>query len=494
MTRWVSATVEGMTNAIPPRVRAMIINFDPTQPHALPVAEFCKSVKISRSVFYKIRSHARTESAAALHPRSRAPKRPARRYGSDVVNELVRIRKQLKSDGWDYGPRSIYYEAALVETFPGGTVPSVATIARLLRGVGQVDAAPRKRPRSSYIPFVRATALSLWQLDAFEYELAGGQIVTIYQLLDDATRFDVGTDACQRHENSADAKRVLERAINQYGAPQELLSDNSYAFNQLRQGKIGSVEIFLASRGTMPISGLPGRPTTQGKNERSHQTLTRFLDASRPATLEQLRARIARFREHYNNRRPHQALDQATPATAWELLEHTPATEPIPLVVLEAKAAEYLQARRLRQTDLGRAGLTITKTGQVLVDDATGDVVERAADQSIVEVTRDNRQVYYQGLHVSLPSTFAGREFYRTITDTEFLLSDPATGEIVFSFPLPMVALQVRGRYVASYAIRGVQISNASTYWERKLAEHKAQFELREQDLPDVFTVTGSRR
>ena len=54
------------------------------------------------------------------------------------------------------------------------------------------------------------------------------------------------------------------------------------------------------------------------------------------------------------------------------------------------------------------------------------------------------------------------------MTDTEFLLVDPATGEIVFSFPLPMIALEVRGRYVASYAIRGVQMSYPSKHWERK--------------------------
>lgn len=484
---WLSATVYGMTNVLSPRVRAAIINYDPTQPHSLSVAEFCKSLKISRSVFYKVRGRARTESTAALHPRSRAPKHPARRYGPDVINELVRVRKQLKSDGWDYGPRSIYYEAALADCFPGGRVPSVATIARLLASVGQVDASPRKRPKSSYIPFVRATAMSLWQLDAFEYRLPGGQTVTIYQLIDDATRFDVGTDAYQRNENSADAKLVLDRAITAYGAPKELLSDNSSAFNQLRQGRIGSVEIFLASRGTMPISGLPGRPTTQGKNERSHQTLIRFLDANPPATLEQLRARIRTFREHYNTRRPHQAVGHATPHTAWELLEHTPATQPIPLVVLEAKAAQYRQARTLRHHDLDRSALTFSKTGQVLSDDASGDAVKRAADQSIVHVTRENRQVYYQGLHVSLPTTFAGREFYRTITDDEFLLTDPATGEVVFSFPLPMVALQVRGRYVASYAIRGVQMPYPTKPWKRKLAEYQAQFRHREDHLPAVF-------
>lgn len=404
-----------------------------------------------------------------------------------VVNELVKIRKHLKAEGWDYGPRTIYYEATVQESFPGGKVPSVATIARLLASVGHVDASPKKRPKSSYIPFVRATVMSLWQLDAFEYRLAGGQVVTVYQLLDDASRFDVGTDAYERHENSADAKSVLEQAIATYGAPQELLSDNSLAFNQLRGGTIGSVEVFLASKGTMPISGLPGKPTTQGKTERSHQTLLRFLDADRPSTLDQLRTRIRRFREHYNNRRPHQSLGQATPRTAWDLLAHTPATEPISLSVLQAKAAQYAQARALRRSDLERAGLTISKTGQILTDEEA-TTAQATVDQMMVEVTKANRQVYYQGFHVSLPSTYADRQFYRTITDDAFWLIDPVTGEIVFSFPLPMVALNVRGRYVASYAIAGVEATQTTKQWERKHAEHQAQFTERQASQPDLLT------
>ena len=79
-------------NALSPRVRAMIINYDPSQAHALPVTEFCRSLKVSRSVFYKIRDRAASQSTAALHPRSRVPKHPARHVG-DVVNELVKIVK-----------------------------------------------------------------------------------------------------------------------------------------------------------------------------------------------------------------------------------------------------------------------------------------------------------------------------------------------------------------------------------------------------------------
>ncbi|TFC76609.1 hypothetical protein E3T23_14375 [Cryobacterium cheniae] len=102
-----------MSNSLSPQTRATIMNYDPTQPHALSITGFCRSLKISRSVFYKIRGRAAHEAAAALHPRSRAPKVPARRYGQVVVNELVKIRKQLKADGWDYGPRSVYYEGRI---------------------------------------------------------------------------------------------------------------------------------------------------------------------------------------------------------------------------------------------------------------------------------------------------------------------------------------------------------------------------------------------
>ncbi|MET4003651.1 transposase InsO family protein [Arthrobacter sp. UYCu511] len=117
----------------------------------------------------------------------------------------------------------------------------------------------------------------------------------MYQLLDDSSRFDVGTAAYSLAENSTDAKDVLERAITVYGPTKDVLSENSLAFNQLRAGRIGSGEIFLASKRTMPISGLPGKPTTQSKNERSQQTLLRFLDVQQPAMFEHLQGRIHRF-------------------------------------------------------------------------------------------------------------------------------------------------------------------------------------------------------
>lgn len=47
----------------------------------------------------------------------------------------------------------------------------------------------------------------------------------------------------------------------------------------------------------------------------------------------------------------------------------------------------------------------------------------------------DQRKVFYKGQHISVASVMTGRQYVRTVTDTEFLLSDPATGEVAMSFP-----------------------------------------------------------
>lgn len=72
------------------------------------------------------------------------------------------------------------------------------------------------------------------------------------------------------------------------------------------------------------------------------------------------------------------------------------------------------------------------------------------------------RQDQRHGDYVSLPLTSADQQFARTITDDSFLLTDLITGEIVFSLSLPIVALRMRVRLIASYAIRGVENADPS--------------------------------
>lgn len=225
-----------MSKSLSPAVRRRIIAYDPSDPGSPSVSEFCRSLGISRPSFYKVRERYKTEGNAALNPRSRAPKQPARRYTDDAAKVVLGVRARLTGRGWDAGPKSIWH-LCVDEALVPGAVPSVSTIARMLADAGVVEKNPRKRPRSSFIRFQRAAAMEMWQLDAFEFKLFDHEVeaertkVTVYQLLDDSTRFDVGSTAWALPENGADAVATVTAAFEAYGVPQELLSDNGAAFN-----------------------------------------------------------------------------------------------------------------------------------------------------------------------------------------------------------------------------------------------------------------------
>jgi transposase InsO family protein len=70
--------------------------------------------------------------------------------------------------------------------------------------------------------------------------------------------------------------------------------------------------------GVRQKNGSPGHPQTQGKTERFHQTLQRWLAARPPArNTAELQRQLDEFRAHYNERRPHRALQRRTPSEAY---------------------------------------------------------------------------------------------------------------------------------------------------------------------------------
>ena len=472
-----------MSKAIPPAIRRKIIKFDPFDGHGLSITAFCEQLKISRRTFYNIRARYDEEAGGALHPHSSAPITPARTYDEHVTTALLAIRKRLKGQGWDYGPISIRFEgiASGELTDP---VPSVSTIARLLRAAGAVESNPKKRPTITRVRFQRGQAMHMWQIDGFYYRLHDDKRtpVTIYQIIDDATRFDVGTCAYAAHENSTDATDAVRKAIATFGAPHELLSDNGAAFNQLRNGVVGPLETYLASVGCVSISGRPRNPQTQGKDERSHRTLFRFLEAHKPKTLKQCGVLIEEYRDQYNNRRPHQGLPECvTPATAWHLVGAVPPKDPIPLEVLKQKAESYVLQRRnayltsglIRQDEKPprpkrNGGVTgYSRPSVVDTDDNSFDTVT---------VTEANQMVFFQGMRIAVPRSMRNRRFHRTVTESELAFWDAEDGELVLSIPLPVVAIAKTKAYINSYNIKGVWMKDPPKQWRLKRENAQKRF------------------
>ena len=106
--------------------------------------------------------------------------------------------------------------------------------------------------------------------------------------------------------------------IERYGTPVSTLTDNGRVYTARFGGGRNAFEYLLPMLGVHQKNGSPGHPQTQGKIERFHQTLQRWLRA-RPAanSLRDLQKQLDAFRDHYNEHRPHRALERATPGHAY---------------------------------------------------------------------------------------------------------------------------------------------------------------------------------
>ena len=287
------------------------------------VSAFCAEQGISRKTFYAIRARARSEGpAAALEPHSTRPASSPTRIGQEMVLRALAVRSALESSGLDHGPISVHDKMRSM----GLEAPSPASLARIFRRKGVARSEPRKRPRSAWRRFVYPAPNACWQLDATEYVLAGGRKAVIFQLQDDHSRLAVASLVAPGETSDA-AIAVFDKGVAAHGVPQRLLTDNGAALNPSRRGHAGRLVEHVRALGVEPITGRPYKPTTQGKNERFHQTLLRYLDKQPPAeSIADLQAQVDAFDRLYNTRRPHQGLPgRITPQQAWDA---TPVADP----------------------------------------------------------------------------------------------------------------------------------------------------------------------
>lgn len=83
------------------------------------------------------------------------------------------------------------------------------------------------------------------------------------------------------------------------------------------------------------------------------------------------------------------------------------------------------------------------------------------------------------------------RKYYRTITDEAFIFTDPATGEIAFSFPTADDRLTCAESVHRFLHHRRGGDGRTLQALEGKHAEYQEQFAQHQVELPEVFTRFG---
>lgn len=386
-------------NPIDPRVRLAIAQWPDDAPRGA-VSTFCAEHGISRKSFYVLRRRAKEHGAAAvLEPRSRRPHSSPTKLSEELKAQAVQVRASLAASGLDHGPISVHDK---MHAMGFDQVPSIASLARIFREAGVARLEPRKKPRSAWRRFVYPAPNACWQLDATEYVLTGGRRCTIFQLIDDHSRYAVASHVAGG-ETAEAAVTVFDKALTAHGVPQRLLTDNGSAFNTSRRGLTSKLVAHVSVLGVEAITGKPYKPTTQGKNERFHQTLFRFLDKQPLAdTLDQLQTQVDAFDIIYNTQRPHQGLPgRVTPLTAWEATPKAEPPRPKGRPVIFAKPP----TRRPRMTEPaprnlanGVASRTLNSIGTFALDGVTYMVSGHYRYETVLVVT-DGESVIVTTLH-----------------------------------------------------------------------------------------------
>jgi transposase InsO family protein len=268
---------------------------------------------LSRQYLHKLLARYRQDGLDGLEPRSRAPRSSPQAVTDRVRDRIVQLRGALTAAGTDAGPVTIAWHL----TQEGLRAPSTSTIRRILHTAGLIVPEPRKRPKSSYIRFEAAQPNETWQSDFTHWRLADGADVEILNWLDDYSRMLL---SCTAHR-PVTGRHVVDTflaTIDAYGPPASTLTDNGRVYTARHAGARNEFEYVLAALNIRQKNGAPNHPQTQGKIERFHQTLKRWLTARpRARTIPELQAQLNAFRHHYNTARPHRARDGLTPTTAY---------------------------------------------------------------------------------------------------------------------------------------------------------------------------------
>lgn len=266
----------------------------------LSATEAADQYGVSRQYLHKLLARYRDEGLDGLDARSRAPLTSAHKVTDRVRERIAQLRAELTATGTDAGPVTIAWHLQN----EGLIAPSTSTIRRILHNAGLITPEPRKRPRSSYIRFEASQPNETWQSDFTHSRLADGTDTEIVNWLDDHSRLLL---SCTAHR-PVTGRHVVDTflaCIDRYGPPASTLTDNGRVYTARHGGGRNEFEYVLAALNIRQKNGAPNHPQTQGKVERFHQTLKRWLTAyPRATSTAELQAQLDAFREHYNTTAP----------------------------------------------------------------------------------------------------------------------------------------------------------------------------------------------
>lgn len=282
----------------------------------LSVTEAAERHGVARSCAYKWLS--RVEQAgglAGLAERSRRPENSPNRTPQAAVDELLK----LKSKYLDFGPAKL---VELLELRHGGHVMAVSTAGTILARHGAVRRRGPRRPsvgRIEHSPYEVSGAGDTQSADyKGQFRMGNGELCYPLTICDPFSRYVLAIEAMPSTHMAA-ARAAFERVFRKYGVPRQMISDNGSPFASWSSlGGLTQLSRWWIELGITPIRIAPGRPDQNAIHERMHRTLKAWIVRHPRENLRGSQRSFDAFRAEFNRIRPHQALGQKTPQSAFK--------------------------------------------------------------------------------------------------------------------------------------------------------------------------------
>jgi putative transposase len=295
--------------------------------------------EVSRKTIYKWLARHEADGVAGLADRSRVPLDSPGRVSDEVMAHIVAARHR-----WHWGPRKL--RVKLVAAHPQIDWPAESTIGEVLKRAGLTH---RRKPRVRTPPYARPfasvdAANQTWCAD-FKGHFRTG----------DGTRCDplTITDAHSRYllrchitpkADGAHVAAVFDAAFREHGLPLVIHTDNGTPFASRAPGGLSRVSMEWVKLGIVAERSRPASPQDNGRHERMHSTLKQAT--LRPPERNPRRQQDAfdRFQHEYNHERPHESLEDQTPASCYR-----PSSRSMPRRVPELEYGDGIEVRRVSQ-------------------------------------------------------------------------------------------------------------------------------------------------
>ena len=272
------------------------------------VMEVAAAWSVSRQTLHGWLSRYEQGGLEALGDRSHRPQSCPHQMDPGVEVAVLEMRRIHPS----WGPRRIVFELA-----KKNTTVSESGVYRALRRANLIDPTTRRRRREDWKRWERGRPMELWQMDVVGgIGLRDGTSLKCLTGVDDHSRFCVCAALMVKERTQLVCDGFAD-ALRTHGVPEQILTDNGKVFTGRFNHPPTEVlfDRICRENGIEHLLTKPRSPTTTGKIERFHRTLRAELLTGTVFTNQSTAQQaLDEWVQSYNQDRPHQSLDMATPA------------------------------------------------------------------------------------------------------------------------------------------------------------------------------------